>query len=159
MPSLHPGMPGTKEAYGLSLIREDRRVILPPKAVAHYGLAEGDQVLLITMHCGEGGFAISRRQRAAQSVFAPFMARLDASDAVAWFNERAYALTAFAAGGIRLTPEMLAAYHVTVGQRLMIVKSTTVVMSCTPVEIWERKFLQRGLTVAVENMKKLDVYG
>jgi len=40
----------------------------------------------------------------------------------------------------------------------MIVKSTTVVMICTPVEIWERKFAQRGLAIAVENMQKLDVY-
>ncbi len=158
MPSLHPGMPGTKEAYGLSLIREEGWVALPPKAIAHYGLVDGDRVLLITTHRGEGGFAVSREQRAVRSVFAPFMAQLTTLDTVAWFNDKAYTLTGFADGKIRLMPEMLEAYHVTVEQRLIIIKSTTVVMSCTPVEIWERKFTQRGLTVAVENMKKLDVY-
>ncbi len=158
MPSLHPGLPGTKEAYGLSLIREDGRVVLPPQAIAHYGLVDGDQVLLITTHRGEGGFAVSRQQTAAQSVFAPFMVQLSALDTVAWFHAKAYALTTFAAGGIHLTPELLDAYHIAVGQRLMIVKSTTVAMSCTPVEIWERKFAQRGLAVAVENMQKLEVY-
>jgi hypothetical protein len=115
-------------------------------------------VLLITTHRGEGGFAVSREQRAARSVFAQFMAQLTTLDTVAWFNDKAYTLTGFADGKIRLTPEMLAAYHVTVEQRLIVIKSTTVVMSCTPVEIWERKFTQRGLTVAVENMKKLGVY-
>ena len=66
MPSLHPGLPGTKEAYGLSLIREGGRVILSPAAVVHYGLLEGESVLLITTHRGEGGFAISRQQTAAR---------------------------------------------------------------------------------------------
>lgn len=158
MPSLHPGMPGTKEAYGLSLIREGGWVALPPKAIAHYGLADGDRVLLITTHRGEGGLAVSREQTAAQSVFARFMVQLSAVDTVAWFKGKAYALTGVSAGKIRLTPEMLDAYHVTVGQRLLIVKSTTVVMSCTPVEIWEAKFAQRGLAVAIETMKKLDLY-
>ncbi|MEJ5308568.1 MAG: hypothetical protein WHX52_02245 [Anaerolineae bacterium] len=158
MPSLHPGMPGTKEVYGLSLIREGGWVALPPKAIAHYGLVNGDRVLLITTHRREGGFAVSREQTAAQSVFARFMAQLSTVNTVAWFNDKAYALTGFSAGKIQLTPDLLDAYHVTVGQRLMIVKSTTVVMSCTPVEIWEQKFTQRGLTVTVENMQKLDVY-
>ncbi len=158
MPSLHPGLPGTKEAYGLSLIRAGGWVTLPPKAIAHYGLVDGDRVLLITTHRGEGGFALSREHTAAQSVFARFMAQLSAVDRVAWFKDKAYALTGFSAGKICLTSELLDAYHVTVGQRLMIVKSTTVAMSCTPVEIWEQKFAQRGLTVAVENMQKLDVY-
>lgn len=157
MPSLHPGLPGTKEAYGLSLIREDGSVFLPPEAVAHYGLVAGDQVLLITTHRGEGGFAISRQQTAARSVFARFVVQLPTLDTVAWFDAKAYALTGFADGRIRLTPEMLDAYHVMVGQKLMVVKSTTIVMSCTPVEIWERKFAQRGMTIEIENIHKLDV--
>ncbi len=158
MPSLHPGLPGTKEVYGLSLIREKGWVALPPQAIAHYGLTDGDQVLLITTHRGEGGFAVSRRQTAAQSVFAQFMAQLSAPESVAWFDDKAYALTGFTAGGIRLTPEMLDAYHIAVGQRLMIVKSTTVVMSCTPAEIWQRKFAQRGMTIEMEAIEKLEVF-
>ncbi len=158
MPSLHPGLPGTKETYGLSLIRKDGNVLLPPKASAHYGLVDGDQVLLITTHRGEGGFAVSRQQTAARSVFARFMAQLSAPDTIVWFDTKAYVLTSFADGQIRLTPEMLDAYHVMIGQKLMVVKSTTVVMSCTPVEIWERKFAQRGLSIAVENIQKLEVY-
>lgn len=158
MPSLHPGLAGAKEVYGLSLIREGGRVILPPKAVAHYGLVEGDTVLLITTHRGEGGFAVSRQQTAACSVFARFTAQLAVPNTVYWFDTKAYALTGFTAGGVRLTPELLDAYHVQVGQRLMIVKSTTVAMSCTPVEIWERKFAQRGMLIEIENVQKLDVY-
>ncbi len=113
---------------------------------------------MITTHRGEGGFAVSRQQTAARSVFAQFMAQLPAPDTVAWFKEKAYALTAFDGGSIHLTPELLAAYHIQVGQRLMVVKSTTVAMSCTPVEIWERKFAQRGMLVEVENIQQLDVF-
>jgi hypothetical protein len=158
MPSLHPGLPGTKEAYGLSLIREGGRVILPPAAVVHYGLLEGESVLLITTHRGEGGFAISRQQTAARSVFAPYMAQVPALDTVIWAKDKAYALTKFTGGGIFLTPELLEAYHVQVGQRLMIVKSTTVVMSCTPAEIWAEKFAQRGMFLEVDNIRKLGLY-
>jgi len=158
MPSLHPGMPGTKEVYGLSRIREDGFLFLPPKAVAHYRLLEQDKVVLITTHRGEGGFAISREQTAMHSVFASGLAQLQAPDTVAWIEDRAYALTAFTGGSIHLTPAMLDAYHVQVGQRLMIVKSTTVVMSCTPVEIWERKFAARGMLLEVANIKYLEVY-
>lgn len=158
MPSLHPGLPGTKEVYGLSLIREGGRVILPPNAVAHYGLVEGDSVLLITTHRGEGGFAISRQQTAARSVFASAMARVSGLDAVIWWKDKAYALTTFTGGGIHLNPELLAAYHVQVEQRLMVVKSTTVALSCTPVEIWVRKFFQRGLFLEVNNIRELELY-
>ena len=41
MPSLSPGTPGTKEAYGISIIRDDISITIPPKAFKHYGLAEG----------------------------------------------------------------------------------------------------------------------
>lgn len=158
MPSLHPGLPGTKEAYGLSLVREGGRVILPLRAIAHYGLVEGDVVLLITTHRGEGGFAISRQQTAARSVFAPYMAQVPALDTVIWAKDKAYALTKFSDGGISLTPEMLEAYHIQPGQKLMIVKSTTVVMSCTPAEIWAEKFAQRGMALEVANIQKLELY-
>lgn len=158
MPSLQPGTPGTKEVFGLSLIREGGWIALPPGAVDHYGLADGDSLLLITTHHGEGGFAVARSQRAAQSVFARFMDGIASMDEASWQKGKAYALTGFSAGKIRLRSEILKTYHLETGQRLMVVKSTTVVKSCTPVEIWERKFAERGLRVAVENMKRLDLY-
>ncbi len=59
MPSLSPGMPGTKEAYGISLIRDDLSIVIPPKAFEHYGLTDGDIVLLSTTHIDEGWLKLS----------------------------------------------------------------------------------------------------
>jgi hypothetical protein len=57
-----------------------------------------------------------------------------------------------------LTEELLTVFNLKKGDRLMVVKSTTVTMSYTPIEIWKYKFEQRGLYEAVENMKKLEVF-
>ncbi|MBN1409744.1 MAG: hypothetical protein JW969_02795 [Spirochaetales bacterium] len=48
MPSLMPGMPGAKEVYGISTIREDLKLRIPPKACDRYVLSERDTALLIT---------------------------------------------------------------------------------------------------------------
>lgn len=46
MPSLSPGTPGTKEAYGISIIRDDLSITIPPKACEHYGLAD-DRLMVV----------------------------------------------------------------------------------------------------------------
>lgn len=45
MPSLSPGTPGAKEAYGISIIRDEMSINIPPKAFARYKLKENDVVL------------------------------------------------------------------------------------------------------------------
>ena len=44
------------------------------------------------------------------------------------------------------------------GDSLMAVKSTTIAISFTPVDIWKEKFESRGLFEAIENIKKLYEY-
>jgi hypothetical protein len=158
MPSLMPGMPGTKESYGISIIRKDLSVNIPPKAFKRYELNAGDLVLLTTTHRGEGGFAILNKNKAEVTVFKKYISQIEESETVYWFKEKAYALTTTGDSVIYLTPNMLDAFHLKSESRLMVVKSTTVAMSFTPVEIWKEKFSNRGLNEAVDNMSKLEVF-
>ena len=158
MPSLMPGRPGTKEAFGISLIREDLRVSIPPRALAHYGLQAAGEVVLTTTHRGEGGFALLVPDRARATVFAVYLTQLIQMEKIYWFSEKAYTLVAQKEGRLILTPDILQAFHLGMGARLMVVKSTTVAMSFTPVEIWRAKFAQRGLCEAIENMALLEEF-
>lgn len=158
MPSLMPGMPGTKEAYAISVIREDGSVTIPPAAAAHYEFYPLSPVILTTTHRGEGGFAALNKQKAEAGVFKKIIETLKDADKVYWHNNKAYALSTVEGDRLILNEEMLQAFHLESGIGLMSVKSTTVALSFTPVEIWKRKFLSRGLNRAVENISKLDIY-
>lgn len=158
MPSLSPGMPGTKEAYGISVIKDDLSFTIPPKAFKHYSLSNNDIVFLATTHIGEGGVAVMVKEKAYASVFKKVIDKIDKLNFIIIENNRAYALTQINDGKVFLTDSLLSAFNLKKGDRLMVVKSTTVAMSYTPIEIWKRKFEQRGLFEAVENMKKLEEF-
>ena len=158
MPSLSPGMPGTKEAYGISVVAPDGTVRIPPQAFAHYRFRAGELAVAVTTHRGEPGFALLNKARAESTVFGKIIARLDASGEIRRFQDKAYALVRVDDGAIRLAPERLAAFHLKPGDRLMSVKSTTVALSFTPARIWQEKFRRRGLAEAAANVDRLEVY-
>lgn len=158
MPSLMPGTPGTKEAYGISVIARDGTLRIPPKALARYELKANDWAVAVTTHRGEGGFALLNKVRAEASVFRKYVVQLEQPGAVQWFQERAYALIRIGTGTVRLSPALRKAFHLKTGDRLMSVKSTTIALSFTPADIWKAKFAKRGLAEAVANMDKLDVF-
>ncbi len=155
MPSLMPGTPGTKEAYGISTIGMDLGIHIPPKAFARYELAPDTPVVLTTTHRGEGGFALLKKERAEATVFAKYVNQIDEPETVYWFQEKAYTVTTLRNAQLFLTPKLLQAFHLIGGEKLMVVKSTTVAMSYTPIETWKAKFAQRGLTEAIKNMETL----
>ena len=158
MPSLMPGMPGTKEAYGISIISPNGFIRIPPKAFARYALRAGEFAVATTTHRGEGGFALLNKSRAEATVFGKYIRQLEMPDVVHWFQKKAYALIRAGDGMIGLAPELLESFHLQPGDRLLVVKSTTVAMSFTPVDIWKDKFSRRGLTEAVGNMDKLQIF-
>jgi len=158
MPSLSPGMPGTKEAYGISVVAPDGTVRIPPKAFAHYRFRAGELAVAATTHRGEPGFALLNKARAEATVFRKYISQLNASGEIRRFQDNAYALVCVGDGAIRLAPELLAAFHLKPGDRLMSVKSTTVALSFTPAEIWQEKFRRRGLVAAAANVDRLDVF-
>ncbi len=156
MPSLMPGMPGTKEAYGISTITQDSLVTIPPKAFEHYAYTPHTPVLLTTTHRGEGGFALIQHTKAETTVFAKFVHQIRERQVVQWFNEKAYVLTDANDGVVRLLPDMLEAFHLALGEQLLVIKCTTVAMSYTPLDIWKAKFAKRGLSEAISNMDTLE---
>lgn len=158
MPSLSPGMPGTKEAYGISVVAPDGTVRIPPKAFAHYRFRAGELAVAATTHRSEPGFALLNKARAEATVFGKIIAQLDASGEIRRFQDKAYAFVRVGDGAIRLAPERLAAFHLQPGDRLMSVKSTTIALSFTPAEIWQEKFRRRGLAEAAANVDRLEVY-
>lgn len=158
MPSLDPGRPGTKEAYGLSVIGPDGTIRIPPRAVEHYDLREGEWAVTATTHRDEPGFALLNTARADATVFRTYVHQLQRPDEVREFNGKAYARIRLGAESIRLAPALLEAYGLAPGDRLMSVKSTTVALSFTPADIWRDKLLQRGLTTAAANIDRLEVF-
>jgi len=158
MPSLMPEMPGTKEAYGLSLIHNDFTVKIPPKALEKYNIVNGDILFLLTTHKGEGGFALIKKVNARKSVFNKFLNKIDDFNSVMWFNKKAYVTTQYTNDKIVLTKEILNAFDLKIGNKLMSVKSTTITLSFTPKDIWSKKFLMRGLDEASDNIEKLEIF-
>jgi hypothetical protein len=158
MPSLMPGIPGAKEAYGVSIVRDDSTVAIPPRALQRYEIADGDLVVLATTHRGEGGFSLLNRKKAGASVLGSFIGRIEDRGTVQWLDDRAYALSTVAGGRVTLTPEMAEAFHVKAGDRLLVVKGARVAMACIPVEVWEQKLAKRGFHEAIENMEKLEQF-
>lgn len=159
MPSLEPGRPGAKEVYEISLLAPGGTVPIPPKAFGHFALHAGDLAVAVTTHRGEGGFALLNKPRAEVTVFRKYVARLRQPDDVRWFQRKAYALVRLGNGRLRLASALRKAFHLKVGDRLMAVKSTTVALSLTPVEIWKAKFRRRGMHEAIANLDKLAVFG
>jgi len=103
MPSLSPGTPGTKEAYGISIIHDDLSITIPPKAFKHYGLSNNDIVLLSTTHIGEGGLCILNKDKAYKSVFKKIIDKAGSLNSIIVEKGRAYALTRVTDGKVFLT--------------------------------------------------------
>lgn len=158
MPSLMPGMPGAKEAYGVSVIREDLKINIPPPAIKRYEIRPGDQVILVTGHRGEGGFGMLNKKRAAAGVFKKYIDIMAKQDFIYDFNGKFYVLTEAGDCMIQMNREMMERFHLHPRDRLLVVKSTTVAMSFTPVEIWKEKLASHGFHAAVINIDKLEVF-
>ncbi len=153
-----PGTPGTKEAFGISKIKDDFTLRVPPKAISHYKISEHDYVILITGHVGESGFGMIKKETSLKSVFKKFVSEIKNLEEVYWSNDRAYSMLKIDNGVTRLTEDVLKGFYLNPGDRLLVVKSTTVTMSFTPIEIWGKKFKKHGFYEAIENMKKLEEY-
>jgi hypothetical protein len=153
-----PGMPGTKEAFGISKIKDDLTLRVPPKAISHYKISEQDFVILTTGHIGESGFGMIKKETALKSAFKKFAQEIKNCEEILYFSDRAYSMLKIDNGLTLLTKDVLKAFYLNPGDRLLVVKSTTVTMSFTPVEIWEKKFKKHGFYEAIENTKNLEEF-
>jgi hypothetical protein len=153
-----PGMAGAKEAYGISVIKEDHSITIPPKALERYELKNNDSVLLTSTRINERGLSILNREKAYASVFKKIIDKIEIPDTIVREKKRTFALTKIVQEKIFLNDELLQAFHLKQGDKLIVIKSTSLSMSFTAVEIWKDKFEKRGFPEAVRNMKKLKEY-
>ena len=151
-------MAGIKEAYGISIISNEYKIKIPPKAVHRYGLMEDDQAIMMTGHRGESGFGLIRKEPALNSVFKGKIKNLNKENDIYHEKGKAYGESLYQNGYIIVTPELLDAFYLKIHDKLMVVKSTTIAMSYTPIDIWKEKFKIRELDEAVTNMEKLEVF-
>jgi hypothetical protein len=158
MPSLSPGTPGAKEAYGISVLREDNTIRIPPKAFSRYNLRDNDMVLLTSTRKGECGFAVLNIEKAKKSVFNKILEKIDAIDTPVRVNSRPYAITRTKNGSITFNEDLLKAFELKTGERYIVIKSTTVAMSYNPVDIFRAKLRIHGFIEAVKNIDKLEIF-
>lgn len=158
MPNLMPGKPGTKEAFGISILNDNLTLRIPLKALAHYDILNTDHIILVTGHRGKSGFGLIKKTTGLKSVFGKFIKQLEFIEKLYSFNNRTYVLLKIINGTITLNENILEAYYIKIGERLLVVKSTTTTMSFTPVEIWIANFKKHGFYEAIQNLNKLEVF-
>ena len=158
MPSLMPGMPGAKEVYGVSVVRDDMTVVIPPKAAGRYEIGDDDVVVLAAAHRKEAGFGLLNREKAMATVLSRDVSQVEGEDAVEWVRGKPYAQTRVIDGTVRLTPQMAEVFGLSAGDRLMVVKGARVAVAFTPVSIWTDRFARRGLHDAIERMATLEEF-
>ena len=74
------------------------------------------------------------------------------------FQNKAYVLTKLKDKKLILTNEMMQVFYLNIGMKLMVVKSITVTMSYSPVDIWKAKLAQRGFFEALKNIDTLEEF-
>lgn len=158
MPSLSPGTPGAKEAYGIAILRNDYSICIPSKALKRYNITNNDLVLLTSTRKGEGGLAVLNYNYAKQTVFSQIIQQINDIDLLVYIKSRPYALTKVLQNRVFLNNDFMEACNLKISDKLLVIKSTTIAMSFSPVEIWKIKFLKRGFTEAVKNLEKLDIF-
>jgi hypothetical protein len=158
MPSLSPGTAGAKEAYGISVLREDHLIHIPPKAFIRYNLKDYDLVLLTSTRAGECGFGILNIEKARKSVFKKIIEKIDSIDTPILVNSKPYAITRTKNGTIKFNNELLKAFDLKIGERFIVVKSTTVAMSYNPVDVFKAKLKKHGFFEAINNIDKLEIF-
>jgi len=122
MPSLMPGRAGAKEVYGVSVIRDDMTVMIPPRAAKRYEIGDDDVVVLAATHRGEVGFGLLNKEKAAATVLGRDTSQLEDNDTVQRVRGRMYAQTRVIDGRVQLTPQMAEVFGLSTGDRLMVVK-------------------------------------
>lgn len=158
MPSLSPGVAGAKEAYGISVLQVNGIIRIPTKAFIRYGLSNNGSVLITSTRVGECGFAIMNIEKAKQSVFGKIMDKIDAANIPLVINSRPYAIVDVKNEMIAFNDVLRKAFDLKIGERFIVIKSTTVSMSFNPVEIFKAKLRSHGFFNAVNNIDLLELF-
>ena len=158
MPSLMPGIPGAKEAYGISIIQENCKIKIPPKACKRYGIHKNDLALLITGRKQESGFGLIKKKTAVNTVFKKYLEQLYNPNDIFINNGQSFALVKIIDYYIEMTPEILKAFYLNTSNKLISIKSTTVTIGFNLLEVWIDKMKKHGFNEAIKNTSKLEIF-
>lgn len=158
MPSLMPGTPGAKEVYGISIIHPTYDIKIPPKACERYKISKNDTALLIQGRKNEPGFGLIKKETATQTVFTSYLERLEHINDLFFINGKACALIKINDFTIKTTPKIIVAFGLHISDRLLSIKSTTVTIGFSLLEIWIRKMKKHGFSQAIKNLDILDIF-
>ncbi len=158
MPILSPGGSKAKEAYGISVIKENKSVIIPPKGLERYNLHNNDVVLLSSTKEGECGFVIMNIHKANDTVFRKVIEKISKIDEPVFIKSRPYAITDIKNGKIYFNDDILKAFELKIEDRFVVIKSTTVTMSFNSIDIFKEKIKSHDFYESVNNIDKLDVF-
>jgi len=131
MPQLAPG---GKFVFGWSIINDDYTIQPPKMAVEEYSSAAEGKVILMSGSKTTGGFSVSRKSSIEKSKMAPL---LDANPSlrdyklregeVIEYNGRFFCwLSISKSGSIKLNDEILRAYSIKIGDRLLAIRGSCV---------------------------------
>jgi len=122
---------GGKHAFGWSRVSEEGRIIVPPEAAKEYGFAHSDRLVLVPGSRTSGGFGLGSAQSLAASPLGgvlsvhPEPAEFRAAAGGLVEDEgRPYCWVELRRGRIRVRPETLARYGISVGDRLLVIRGS-----------------------------------
>jgi bifunctional DNA-binding transcriptional regulator/antitoxin component of YhaV-PrlF toxin-antitoxin module len=125
---------GGKYVFGWTLVHAAGRIVIPPEALAEYGLRESEKLVVLPGSRTSGGFILGSREKLRRS---PIGGVLDArpalfdvhEGAVVEFKGKPFAWARLRRGGIVLPGETLARYGVRPGDRLLVVRGSGLAVS------------------------------
>jgi uncharacterized secreted protein with C-terminal beta-propeller domain len=84
--------------------------------------------------------------------------KIDGIDQVYRINSRPYLITKVKNSKIYFDKDIVEGLDLEIGERYLIIKSTTKTMSYTPVDIWKRKFEKEGFLESIKNIDSLEIF-
>jgi len=122
---------GGKHTYGWSAVADAGTIVIPPEAIAEYGLEDGDKLIVVPGSRTSGGFGLSSRKSVIGSVLGVVLeeypelweSRVPAGDVVE-HGGRPYCWVMLRHGTIDLAAPTPAKYGVNVGDRLLVIRGS-----------------------------------
>lgn len=122
---------GGKHAFGWSRVGQAGRVVVPPEALAEYGLEEAQRLILVPGSRTSGGFGLGAQESLRRS---PIGAVLDAHPRLGSFRipegeaveygGKTYCWVQVRDGGIVVQPGTLGKYGVRTGDKLLVIRGS-----------------------------------
>jgi hypothetical protein len=122
---------GAKHTFGWAAVTDTGIIAIPAEAVAEYGLADGDKLLVVPGSRTSGGFGLSSPESVGGSILGVVLEenpelgefRIPEGEAVE-HRGRSYCWVQLRHGAIHLSAQTLARYGVRIGDRLLVIRGS-----------------------------------